>query len=71
MRKMVARGKLKGSGKIGVRVGKVVNKYKVAKHFDLTITDHNFKFSLLRKQIAAEGRSMASMSSVQASSSGR
>jgi len=51
---MVARGKLKGSGEIGVRVGKVVNKYKVAKHFELTITDHSFKFSLLRKQIAAE-----------------
>ena len=54
VRNMVARGKLKGSGEIGVRVGKVVNKYKVAKHFELTITDHSFKFSLLRKQIAAE-----------------
>jgi len=54
VRKMVARGKLKGSGKIGVRVGKVVNKYKVAKHFDLTITDDSFKFSLLSEQIAAE-----------------
>jgi len=54
VRNMVARSKLKGSGEIGVRVGKVVNKYKVAKHFDLTITDHSFKFSLLRKQIAAE-----------------
>jgi transposase len=51
---MVARGKLKGSGEIGVRVGKVVNKYKVAKHFELTITDHSFKVSLLRKQMAAE-----------------
>jgi transposase len=54
VRKMVARGKLKGSGEIGVRVGKVVNKYKVAKHFELTITDHSFKFSLLSEQIAAE-----------------
>jgi hypothetical protein len=52
--KMVARGKLKGSGEIGVRVGKVVNRYKVAKHFELTITDHSFKFSLLRNQMAAE-----------------
>jgi len=34
-----------------VRVGKVVNKYKVAKHFELTITDHSFKFSVLRKQL--------------------
>ena len=54
VRGMVARGKLKGSGKIGVRVGKVVNKYKVAKHFELTITDHSFEFSLLSEQIAAE-----------------
>ena len=54
VRGMVARGKLKESGEIGVRVGKVVNKYKVAKHFELTITDHSFKFSLLRKQIASE-----------------
>jgi transposase len=54
VRGMVARGKLKGSGDIGVRVGKIVNKYKVAKHFELTITDHSFKFSLLRKHIAAE-----------------
>src|SRR5215467_7056323 len=54
VRKMVARGKLKGSGTIGVRVGKVVNKYKVAKHFELTITDRSFKFSLLSEQIAAE-----------------
>ena len=46
VRNMVARGKLKGSGKIGVRVGKVVNKYKMAKHFELIITDHSFKFSL-------------------------
>jgi transposase len=54
VRGMVARGKLKGSGDIGVRVGKIVNKYKVAKHFELTITDHSFKFSLLRAHIAAE-----------------
>ena len=54
VRNMVARGKLKGSGEIGVRVGKVVNKYKVAKHFELNITNHSFKFSLLREQMAAE-----------------
>src|SRR5262249_56382038 len=54
VRKMVARGKLKGSGKIGVRVGKVVNKYKVAKHFELTIADESFDFALRREQIAAE-----------------
>jgi len=54
VRGMVARGKLKVSGEIGVRVGKVVNKYKVAKHFKLTITNNSFDFALSRSQIAAE-----------------
>jgi len=54
VRNMVARGKLKGSGRIGVRAGRVVNKYKVAKHFELTITDDSFDFALRRAQIAAE-----------------
>ena len=31
---MVASGRLKGAGAIGVRAGKVADKYKVAKHFD-------------------------------------
>jgi len=65
---MVARGKLKGSGEIGVRVGNVVNKYKVAKHFELTITDKSFDVALRREQIAA---STASMSSVRVCPSGR
>jgi hypothetical protein len=37
-----------------VRVGKVVNKYKVAKHFELTIEDTGFEFKRLQSQIAAE-----------------
>ncbi len=32
-------GKLSGQDKIGVRVGKIINKYKLAKHFELTIRD--------------------------------
>jgi hypothetical protein len=39
VRAMVARGRLAGAAKIGVRVGRVLNKYKVAKHFVLTIED--------------------------------
>ena len=31
--------KLSGQDKIGVRVGKIINKYKVAKHFELSIGD--------------------------------
>ena len=37
-------GRLVGQDKIGVCVGKVVNQYKVAKHFELSIDDHAFTF---------------------------
>ena len=50
----VAAGKLVGSDEIGVRVGKVVNQYKVAKHFELTIEDHAFNFVRKLEAIAAE-----------------
>ncbi|OGB76185.1 MAG: hypothetical protein A2496_15925, partial [Burkholderiales bacterium RIFOXYC12_FULL_60_6] len=46
--------KLAGEDKIGVAVGKVVNQYKVAKHFELTITDNSFTFTRLADSIAAE-----------------
>jgi len=51
---MVARGKLKAKDKIGVRVGRVVNKYKVAKHFELKISKGRFSYSLLEEKVAAE-----------------
>ncbi len=47
-------GKLLGKDKIGVAVGKVVNQYKVAKHFELTITDVSFTYTRLADNIAAE-----------------
>ena len=34
LRKRIGQGQLRGRDKIGVRVGKVINKYKVAKHFE-------------------------------------
>jgi hypothetical protein len=40
---MVATGRLKGAGAIGVRAGKVLDKYKVAKHFDLAIAEASFE----------------------------
>jgi hypothetical protein len=54
VRAMVERGDLRGAGKIGVRAGRVVNRHKVAKHFDLTITDARFDFALREEQVAAE-----------------
>ena len=50
----VAAAKLVGQGKIGVRVGKVVNQYKVAKHFELDIGDEAFSFQRKPDSIAAE-----------------
>ncbi|UUZ67037.1 hypothetical protein LP416_12955 [Polaromonas sp. P2-4] len=35
-------------------VGKCVNQYKVAKHFELLITDNSFTFSRIVEHIAAE-----------------
>jgi transposase len=47
-------GKLAGSDEIGVRVGKVINRYKVAKHFELSIDDNAFSFARKLDAIAAE-----------------
>jgi transposase len=46
--------KLKGADAIGLRVGRVVNQYKVAKHFELAIGDAAFSFQRKRDSIAAE-----------------
>jgi transposase len=54
VRASVASGRLKGEDKIGVRVGRVVNKYKVAKHFELKIEEAQFDFTVLQAQVAAE-----------------
>jgi hypothetical protein len=47
-------GKLTGAGPIGVQAGKVINKYKTAKHFDLTITDTSLAVARRQDQIGAE-----------------
>jgi hypothetical protein len=50
----VAAAKLAGQAAIGVRVGKIVNQYKVAKHFQLTIGETAFSFQRQPDSIAAE-----------------
>lgn len=45
---------LRGKKEIGLRVGKVINKYKVGKHFDLTITSTCFTYARKKEQIEAE-----------------
>ncbi len=54
VRGMVARGTLKGRDAIGVRVGKVINKYKVAKHLRLEIHDDHVEFQIDEPRVAAE-----------------
>ena len=47
-------GKLRAREEIGLRVGKVINQYKVAKHFDLIIGENAFSFARKHENIAAE-----------------
>ena len=51
---MVERGRLQDKDKIGVRVGKVVNQYKMAKHILLDIEDQRFTYALDEENIQAE-----------------
>lgn len=46
--------KLTDAAKIGVQVGKIINQYKVAKHFELTIGDAAFSFQRKLDSIAVE-----------------
>ena len=50
----VARGTLAGAAQIGEAVGKVIDKYKVGKHFHRTITDTSLTIARKGDQIAAE-----------------
>lgn len=45
---------LRGKDKIGVRVGKVINKHKVSKHFVLKITTRCFSYTRNESKIAEE-----------------
>lgn len=54
VRGMVENKKLSGSDRIGVRVGRVVNKYKVAKHFELEIEPHRFAFRISEASVNGE-----------------
>jgi hypothetical protein len=56
VRRMVERGRLRGKDVIGVRVGRVINKYKVAKHFVLRIDDRAFDFEIAKDAVATEAK---------------
>jgi hypothetical protein len=44
----------RGQDKIALRVGRVLNRHKMAKHFELVIGDDSFSFSRKEEQISAE-----------------
>ncbi|MGH3602111.1 MAG: IS1634 family transposase [Pseudonocardiaceae bacterium] len=50
----VGAGRLTGAGKIGIRIGKAIGKYKMAKHYHLDITDTHVSFSRDQAAIDAE-----------------
>ena len=50
----VAAGRLKKAGPIGVRVGKILGRHNMAKHFTLTIDDGQFAFTRNEDSIATE-----------------
>jgi hypothetical protein len=50
----VQAGRQQGAGEIGVEVGKVITKYKTAKHFAITITDTTLTIERRQDQIDAE-----------------
>ena len=51
---MIARGYLKDAEKIGVRVGRVINRFKMAKHFKLEIAESQFSFEVDQEKVRAE-----------------
>src|ERR1039457_2054543 len=52
----VAAGKLTGEAEIGKKVGEVINKYKMAKHLDVTITGTTLAVERKQDQIDDEAR---------------
>lgn len=45
---------LRGAGKIGLRVGRIIDKYKMAKHFKLEIGEDSFSYERNEQKIADE-----------------
>jgi hypothetical protein len=50
----VAAGRLKDPDKIGIRIGKVINKRKVGKHFITEVTNSGFTWRRDEEKITAE-----------------
>ncbi len=51
-----AKKPLQGQDKIGLRVGKIINRFKMAKHFQVTITETDFSYQRDHDSIETEAR---------------
>jgi len=54
VRYRIAGGQLRGEAEIGVKAGRVIDRYKMAKHFILKITDNSFDFEIDTANVATE-----------------
>jgi transposase len=54
IKKSVDAGRLTDKDKIGVRVGKIINKYKMSKHIELTITDTALAWEIKQDNVREE-----------------
>lgn len=55
IQRSVLRGRLVDRAEIGLRVGRIINKYKVAKHFKLEIAEGVLKYRVRSDRVRAEG----------------
>lgn len=56
IKKMVTAGRLKEEDKIGLRTGRVINKFKMAKHFLLEIEEGKFEYTIDLKSVEKEAQ---------------
>jgi transposase len=56
IKERVEKGRLSGEGKINLVAGKVINTYKMSKHFILETTEHSFNYYRKDENIKAEAK---------------
>lgn len=54
VKRMIESGRLQKEGKIGIRAGRIINKYKMAKHFKLDIADGRLEFEVDESSVRDE-----------------
>ena len=54
LRGSVNRGRLSGAARVGLRVGEIINRHRVKRHFRFEITDNSFDFARREDAIAPE-----------------